>query len=521
MTVPPCVVADGSLSTGAPNRRKVTTAEAEVNAEAEAEAGMGKPVKKVSGREGHFCSADQTDHHDADVGDAATTTDSADDRREGEDSDTLGERASLAAGADEMNAAVTAAEDTPSNSVPTTAELTTAVGREARATKSVLETGPAVMASSSVAYGAATTKRSSQHARRVQQRHARLISANVGQLASEEAMEQAGKDASAVGGLLGRADAPTGSTVETTEERTWSHNMLANDCAGAPGAVKKDLSNGGGEGVTALGAGAEATAVDALLAVGSRKNLPKRKRKASPLRCIPRGNDSVSDTPSKVPSDIMCNAAQLAQDAEPVARDNGGKSGFMRSANRTELWPRFQGPTRMPTTSISHGQVDMPSQGAHRDLSQHPGHGRNAVLDRPSTVGEIVSRFYTIQHGNCNYQPATAHEDLLQHPGYGRNAVLDRPSTSAPSSLLALFKLNNTLQGLMRVMGTLTTPTPPHGRTVLLERVHHHLMEIFECTPHLSPTEFVPVRFVSIKVQTWLRRQLKDLTDGIALTNLK
>ena len=73
------------------------------------------------------------------------------------------------------------------------------------------------MASSSVADGAATTKRSSQHARRVQQRHARLISADVGQLASEEAMEQAGKDASAVGGLLGRSDAPTGSTVETTE----------------------------------------------------------------------------------------------------------------------------------------------------------------------------------------------------------------------------------------------------------------------------------------------------------------
>ena len=87
MTVPPCVVADGSLSTGAPNRRKVTTAEAEVNAEAEAEAGMGKPVKKVSGREGQFRSADQTDHHDADVGDAATTTDSADDRREGEDAE--------------------------------------------------------------------------------------------------------------------------------------------------------------------------------------------------------------------------------------------------------------------------------------------------------------------------------------------------------------------------------------------------------------------------------------------------
>ena len=60
---------------------------AEVKAEAEAEAGMGKAVKKVSGREGDFRSADQTDNHDADVGDAATTTDSADDRREGEDAE--------------------------------------------------------------------------------------------------------------------------------------------------------------------------------------------------------------------------------------------------------------------------------------------------------------------------------------------------------------------------------------------------------------------------------------------------
>ena len=100
---------------------------------------------------------------------------------------------------------------------------------------------------------------------------------------------------------------------------------------------------------------------------------------------------------------------------------------------------------------------------------------------------------------------------------YTVGEILSR--ASAPSSLLALFKLNNTLQELKTVMGTLTTPTPPHGRTVLLERVHQHLMEILECTPHLSPTEFVPVRFVIINVQKWLRRQLKDLTERIALTD--
>ena len=404
---------------------------------------MGKPVKKVSGREGHFRSADQTDNHDADVGDADTTTGSADDRREGEDAEKaakdrtelnvdspfskcapedatpaspprsvgfsiraaaqmmnarvdlpLGERVSAVA-ADKVNAAVTSAEAAPSSSVLVTAVPAAEAVREARATEPVLENAPALTATSPVSDGAATTTMGSRQVRHNKRRPTRLIFPDVGQLESAEVIKH-GKDASAVGRLWGNV---------------W-----------APGAVKKDLRNGSSDEVTERDAGAKAAGADLLTGVAASNNLPNDERKTSPLMCIPGCEGSVSETPSKiakVASGVLSNAAQLAQ---------------------------------------------------------------LAAVRR-----ELVAQ-------------------LSQNSGYRENAMFQPPPTSVQSSWPQLFKLNEAMGQLLREMAMNTTPMPALLRMALIS-LQRRLEEIHRSMPHISPTEFIPLMQVIIEVQLWLRLQ--------------